>query len=173
MVTIGEIARHAQVSKTTVSRVLNGRPDVDPHTAERIRAVVAALGYVPSANARALAHGRGRSIGLLVPTLELPWLQEVLRGIADEVEAADHTLALHTLARGRESVAAFSAQVAARAIDGLVAVIPHGYEDDLLVLARQGLPIVLIDDASHHDVFPSVWSTDRAGGRQATAHLLA
>ncbi|HET7092859.1 MAG TPA: LacI family DNA-binding transcriptional regulator, partial [Thermomicrobiales bacterium] len=74
MATISDIARQANVSKTTVSRVLNGRPDVDRATAERVRQVMADLGYVPSASARALVNGRAKCIGLLIPSLDLAWV---------------------------------------------------------------------------------------------------
>lgn len=171
MVTIAEIARRANASKATVSRVLNGHPAVDPRTAARVRAIVAEVGYVPRASARALANGRARCIGFLVPSLTVPWLLELLRGVADEVEAADHTLALHTIARGEASLAAFSAQVAARAIDGLVAVLPRDVPS-LAGLRARGLPVVLIDDRDGAPGFPRVWTTDRLGGYQATRHLL-
>ena len=57
-VTIAEVAQRAQVSKATVSRVLNGKPDVDASTAQRVRKVIDEIGYVPSARAVGLARGR-------------------------------------------------------------------------------------------------------------------
>ena len=68
-VTIADVARHAQVSKTTVSRVLNGKPDLDGRTAARVRRIIDELGYVPSSGAVGLARGRTRLAGLLVPSL--------------------------------------------------------------------------------------------------------
>ena len=56
-VTIAEVARRARVSKTTVSRVLNNKADVDAATAVRVREVIAATGYIPSAGAVGLARG--------------------------------------------------------------------------------------------------------------------
>lgn len=172
VVTISDIARRANVSKTTVSRVLNGRPDVDAQTAARVRRLVVELDFVPNATARALAHGRGRCLGLLVPSLDLEWLMELLRGVADEVEAANHTLALHTTANGDASLASFLAQVDARVIDGLVAVVPRELPS-LVRLRERGFPIVLIDDRGRAPNFASVWTTDRLGGWQATRHLLS
>lgn len=173
MVTIAEIARRASVSKTTVSRVLNGKPDVDHRTADRVQALVAELGYVRSASAQALAKGQARCIGLLVPSLTLPWLLEVLRGVADEVEAANYTLALHTMPRGDESLAAFSTQVSARSIDGLAVVVPGDLRDYLLGLRHSGLPVVVIDDCYYHPDFPSIRTTNLVGAYEATRHLLA
>ena len=50
-ITIADVAARAGVSKTTVSRVLNGKGELDLRTAERVRQVIAELGYVPSARA--------------------------------------------------------------------------------------------------------------------------
>ncbi|HEU5434600.1 MAG TPA: LacI family DNA-binding transcriptional regulator, partial [Thermomicrobiales bacterium] len=173
MATISDIARRANVSKTTVSRVLNGRPDVDRATAERVRQVVAELGFVPSASARALVNGRAKCVGLLIPSLDLAWVLPLVEGVADRVEAREHTLTLHTIARGEESLAAMSAQVNARVIDGLVAVVPHGLEDYLRRFVERGLPVALIDDRDLVPAVPRVWATDRAGGEAAARHLVA
>ena len=61
-VTIADVARTAAVSKTTVSRVLNGKGEVDSTTAERVRGVIAELGYVPSSRAVSLARGNSRTL---------------------------------------------------------------------------------------------------------------
>src|SRR5258707_7188469 len=55
--TIRDIARLAGVSKATVSRVLNNKPDVDPHTRERVLRIVEELGFVPDDTAVQLAGG--------------------------------------------------------------------------------------------------------------------
>ena len=69
--TILDIARLAGVSKATVSRVLNSKPDVDPATRERILHIMEEQGFVPSIAASGLAGGRSRLLGALVPSLTL------------------------------------------------------------------------------------------------------
>ncbi|MFD9732769.1 LacI family DNA-binding transcriptional regulator, partial [Micrococcus luteus] len=68
-VTIADVAREAGVSKTTVSRVINTKGEVDRVTAARVREVIAQLGYVPSSGAVGLARGSSRTVGMLVPSL--------------------------------------------------------------------------------------------------------
>ena len=80
-ITMADVAARAGVSKTTVSRVLNGKDDLDPTTAARVRQVIDELGYVPSAGAVSLARGRTRVVGMLVPSLTWPWVGEVLQGV--------------------------------------------------------------------------------------------
>ncbi|WP_327258720.1 LacI family DNA-binding transcriptional regulator [Streptomyces sp. NBC_01240] len=171
-VTIADVAREAGVSKTTVSRVINTKGEVDVSTAARVREVIAQLGYVPSSGAVGLARGSSRTVGMLVPSLTWPWMGEVLQGVVDTVEAADYGLLLFTCNRGAESVERFTSQVSARAFDGLVVVEPENTLDHLTALHRGGLPIVLIDDRGHHPEFPSVVTTNREGGASAARHLL-
>ncbi|MEV7404711.1 LacI family DNA-binding transcriptional regulator [Streptomyces sp. NPDC091267] len=172
-VTIADVAREAGVSKTTVSRVLNTKGEVDGSTAARVREVIAQLGYVPSSGAVGLARGSSRTVGMLVPSLTWPWMGEVLQGVVDTVEAADYGLLLFTCNRGAESVERFTSQVSARAFDGLVVVEPENTLDHLTALHRAGLPIVLIDDRGHHPEFPSVVTTNHEGGASAARHLRA
>ncbi|MFI5627915.1 LacI family DNA-binding transcriptional regulator [Streptomyces sp. NPDC051664] len=172
-VTIADVAREAGVSKTTVSRVINAKGEVDGSTAARVREVIAQLGYVPSSGAVGLARGSSRTVGMLVPSLAWPWMGEVLQGVVDTVEAADYGLLLFTCNRGAESVERFTSQVSARAFDGLVVVEPENTLDHLTALHRGGLPIVLIDDRGHHPEFPSVVTTNHEGGASAARHLLA
>ncbi|MFF6843376.1 LacI family DNA-binding transcriptional regulator [Streptomyces tanashiensis] len=172
-VTISDVARRARVSKTTVSRVLNTRGEVDPATAARVREVIDALGYVPSSGAVGLARGAGRTVGVLTPSLTWPWMGEVLQGVADTVEAAGYGLLLYTCHRGADSVRHFTDQVSARAFDGLLVVEPENTLDTLTSLYRGGLPVVLVDDRGHRPAFPSVATTNRAGGASAAAHLSA
>lgn len=178
-ITIADVAARAGVSKTTVSRVLNGRGELDAATEARVRRVIEELGYVPSARAVSLARGRTGVIGMLVPSLTWPWIGQVLQGAVDTMESAKHGTMLFTCNQGGGSMRQFASQVDARAFDGLLVIEPEGTLDyienalDYITeLHSSGLPVVLIDDRESRPQFPSVSTTNRAGGRQAAAHLL-
>src|SRR5918911_2768504 len=79
---IQDIAALAGVSVATVSRVLNGRPDVSPATRERVLRHIHELGYVSNRNARALAGGRTGLIGLTVPHVGGHFFGEIVAGAA-------------------------------------------------------------------------------------------
>lgn len=171
--TINDIARRVGLSKASVSRALNGKQDVDPETRLRVLAVAQEVGYVPSASARALSNGRSNCLGLLVPSLTWPWILEVLRGVAEEIERSGYSLILYTTASGADAERAFMSQVVpAGAVDGLALVIPPGMLEQVGRLARGGLPVVVIDDRGHHPEFPAVATTNIEGGRTATQHLI-
>lgn len=171
-ITIADVAARAGVSKTTVSRVLNGRGELDQATAERVRRVIEELGYVPSARAQSLARGHARTVGLLVPSLTWPWMGELVQGVIDTVEAAGYGMLLYTCNRGQESIRQFASQVSANAFDGLIVIEPEGTLDYIDRLHRRGLPVVLIDDREHRPTFASVATTNRVGGAQAARHLI-
>ncbi len=172
-VTIADVARTAAVSKTTVSRVLNGKAEVDAETADRVRSVIEELGYVPSSRAVALSRGSSRTLAMLVPSLTWPWMGEVLQGVADTVEDAGYGLLLFTCNRGEDSMAQFTSQVSARAFDGVLVIEPENTLRSIAALHHQGLPLVLIDDRGQRPDFPSVATTNAEGAASAAAHLLA
>jgi len=170
---INDIARSLGLSKATVSRALNGKPDVDPATRRRVVAAASEFGYVASSTARALSTGRFYTLGLLVPTLTWPWMLEVLRGVADVVEHSTYSLMLYTTARGAVAEREFLSRVGpAGGIDGLILIVPPGMLPHIGELARGGMPVVVIDDRGHHPEFPAVATTNSEGGRQAAEHLL-
>jgi LacI family transcriptional regulator len=171
-ITIADVAARAGVSKTTVSRVLNGKGELDVATAARVRRVIEELGYVPSAPAVGLARGRTQVVGMLVPSLTWPWMGEVLQGAVDVVESERYALLLFTCNRGAESMRQFATQVSAKSFDGLLVIEPEGTLDYIADLYERGLPVVLIDDRGHQPGFPSVGTTNRAGGEAAARHLL-
>jgi LacI family transcriptional regulator len=172
-ITIADVAARANVSKTTVSRVLNGKGELDQATAARVRRIIDELGYVPSARAVGLARGRTRVVGMLVPSLTWPWIGEVLQGAVDVLETERYGLLLFTCNRGDESMRLFSAQVSAKSFDGLLVIAPDGTLDSIRTMHARGLPVVLIDDRGHQPGhIASVATTNQAGAADAARHLL-
>jgi LacI family transcriptional regulator len=171
-ITIADVAARAGVSKTTVSRVLNGKGELDEATAARVRRVIDELGYVPSARAVGLARGRTQIVGMLVPSLTWPWMGDVLQGVVDVVETEGYGLLLFTCNRGDESMRQFASHVSAKSFDGLLVIEPEGTLDYIAGLHARGLPVVLIDDRAKSPLFPSVATTNRSGGHAAGAHLV-
>src|SRR5215213_2192320 len=92
MATISDIARQAGVSKVTVSRVLNDRPDVSAETRERVLRIVRDVGYAPDARARALVHKRSRTIGLMMDDLISPYILDHMRAVERTVRKAGYQL---------------------------------------------------------------------------------
>lgn len=170
-VTIDSIARRARVSKATVSRVLNSKPDVDPDTREKVMRIIRKVGYVPSAVASGLAKGRSPLIGLVLPSLTWPWALEILRGIGEGVESTHYDLVLYTLGSPERNDQLFAYTLGAGLAAGVIVIVPPEDISYFEKLHAKGFPAVLIDDRASHPDFPSVTATNRFGAYQATKHL--
>src|SRR5205085_10216682 len=85
---IGEIARRAGVSRSTVSYALSGHRSVSAQTKQRIQAVIDELDYRPNASARALKEGRTRTLGLVIPPASQRLTDMQLGFVASIAEAA-------------------------------------------------------------------------------------
>lgn len=92
MTTIGDIAKEANVSKTTVSRVLNNSSLVDDNTRKRITKLIEKYNYMPSTIARNLSKRESSTIGVIIPEIDNPFFGEMLRGIMDTMEQAGLTV---------------------------------------------------------------------------------
>src|SRR5215467_3902834 len=97
--TLEEIAKQAGVSRSTVSRVINNQPHVDPDTRARVLAIAQNLNYQPNIAARGLAAGRTRILGLVIPmgvsTLFTdPYFPQLIQGISSACNANDYSVML-------------------------------------------------------------------------------
>jgi LacI family transcriptional regulator len=171
-VTISDVASHAGVSKTTVSRVLNGRGEITPSTVQRVRDAITELGFVPSAGAVGLARGRTQLMGMFVPSFSEPWIGAVVDGAVDTLEGQGFGLRLLTFQRGEESLRRLGLHAAAKSFDGLLVIDPPGTLPYIAELHRTGLPVVLVDDRGRLPELPHVASTNRAGAADAARHLV-
>src|SRR5881398_62826 len=114
-VTLRDVAREAQVSTATVSRVINGHGNVSDATRERILGVAERLRYVPDSAARSLSTGLTHTIGVLLPDLYGEFFSEIIRGI----DEAARRRGLHLLLSGVHGSARETA-TAIRALKGRV-----------------------------------------------------
>jgi len=175
-ITIQDIARLAGVSKATVSRVLNDKPDVDRLTRERILRIMEEQGFVPSITASGLAGGRNRLIGVLIPPLNWPLLPELMRGVAEIAEQTPYELVLYSISsmnheRDRRKV--IDRILTTKLTAGLLAIFPGHSAQYMSELHQQGFPVVLLDDQyAPPAMLPWVGADNRVGAYEATRHLL-
>jgi LacI family transcriptional regulator len=189
-VTLEDVAHLAEVSKSTVSRILhaplNERAPFDPRTRERVLRAVEALGYVPSRLAQGLSQARRRGqaestrartgiIGLTVPSIEDSFFPAVTSGIERRLAESGCNLILATSSGKPGAEAAKVEGLLAWHVDGLIAAPCQETTDPALFwdLWRRGVRFVLIDRAFPDTPFASVTTDDRVGAALAVEHLLA
>ena len=171
-VTIFDVARDAGVSYATVSRVINNKDHVKPEKREAVLRAMVRLGYVANQQARSLAGGRSRVVGLLVQGLENSYTGEIVRGIDEELAAAQYDLMLYTTHRRKTKESVYVAAISRGMADGLLLSLPRDPAAYIETLRRQGFPYVLIDHQGIGDEHRSVGATNWQGALDATRYLL-
>lgn len=148
--TVRDVARAAGVSVATVSRVLNGKANVDPILRADVERASAELGYTPHAAARALATQRFATIGAVVPTLEEPNFSVGVNALQQRLNKAGYTLLLASSNYDAEEELRQVRALLGHGLAGLLLVgarhEPQVYE----LLAAKGVPFVntwVLDDA--------------------------
>lgn len=166
---IADVAQLAGVSPTTVSRVLNNRGYLSEATKEKVSQAMAELHYRPNEVARALLGQRTRVVGVIVPTVELPFFGEVAVSLEHTLmERGYRTLLCNSLGRA-EIERDYLRQLEGHRVDG---IITGAHNDTLPEYSNTRLPIVTIDrEISSH--IPNVRSDNHAGGVAATELLLS
>jgi len=169
---MADVAREAGVSGQTVSRVANGRTNVDADTRERVLAAMRRVGYRPNSAARALRNGRFRTIGVIISSLSTFGNSRTLDAIAASVVDQGFSIVLMTMPRPTQGeVSGAFSRLGEQAVDGVIILIEQHQLDQNEIELPQGLPVVVIDSSAR---YPSpVIDTDQAeGAASATRHLL-
>ena len=175
MIKLKELAGKLGLSQTTVSRALNGYPEVNEATRQRVLEAARRYDYRPNVSARRLATGRAGSIGAVLPTnrnlLVDPHYVEFLAGVGERL-AEDEIDIVLTPAKGDDEVAAYRRLAAGTRVDAVILSSPLIEDPRVPLLAELNLPFVLHGRTSAKQ--PHAWlDIDNEGGfRHATKHLL-
>jgi DNA-binding LacI/PurR family transcriptional regulator len=171
---IRDVAQAAGVSYQTVSRVINGRPNVKEETRLRVEAAIQALGFRRNATALALASGVTRSVTVLTSNTVLHGYAATLQGLEEESRAAGYTLGVRVMTPEDDLD-----RTIASAADTGGGVVVIGF-DRLGAAALDRVPahvpcaaVVEAPSPGRTPDRPAVWADDREAARAATEHLLA
>lgn len=172
-ITIVDVADEAGVSYATVSRVINNKDHVSPEKRERVLRAMAQLGYVANMQARSLAGGESRVVGLLVDYLSSSYMDEIIRGIDEALDAENYDLMLYTTHRRKTKESAYVTKLTRRLADGLLLILPRNAAAYLDTLRQRQFPHVLVDYLSDKQNVPSVSTTNFRGAYDAMSFLLS
>jgi LacI family transcriptional regulator len=173
-ITIRDVAAAAGVSRQTVSRVLNNKPDVAKETRQRVLDVIDELGYRPSSLARSLSHGRSYTLGIVTYGLQYFGPAHTLVGIEHQANEMGYRLHLSMIKRPAESGVQALHDMLSYRVDGILWAVTeigdnrHWAEREIRDLE---VPVIF------HDMRPSpglsvVNIDNHQGGYLATKHLL-
>jgi DNA-binding LacI/PurR family transcriptional regulator len=175
--TLEEVAARAGVGRGTVSRVVNGSPQVSERTRTRVLRAVDELGYVPNMAARALVTRRTGAIALVISEPEErifgePFFAGVVRGITTVVGEASRQLVL-ALVQTREQVDRLDTYLTPQHVDGVLMLSTHDADTLPSRIQGRGLPVVLCGRPAQVGGMSYVDVDNTGGARDAVAHLVA
>ena len=172
--TMVDVAKRAETTVATVSRVINNVGYVSAPLRERVNAAIAEIGYVPNANARSLRTKRSRTIGVVVGDLLNPYSVELANAVTGAAVDYGYTTFIGAATDDVDSDVAVIDAFHRQRVDGLVvATLQTKTSDETLTkLAKRGMPIVLVGRRLNHPLMDSISADFRSGGRMAAQHLI-
>jgi LacI family gluconate utilization system Gnt-I transcriptional repressor len=166
-----DVARRAAVSTATVSRFINSPGVVAPATAEKIRAAIEEMGYIPNLLAGALAGSRSRLVAVLIPHLTSSIFNDTIEAMAEELTAAGTTVMLGLTGVEIDSTAELIRAAVSRRAD---AIISTGPVDDAIrdIVRRCRIPFIQMWELPDDPVDIAVGFSHRDAGRDIARFLV-
>ena len=172
MPTIYDVASTAGVSPATVSRVLNGRTDVSPELASRVRQAVQELGYRRNGVARNLRRRVTTVWALIITDVGNPFFTAMVRGVEDVAHEAGYSLVLCNSDEDLDKEQRYVEIALAEQMAGVIIAAASEGASDLSPLVDRGVPVVAVDRRLDRLDLDTVLVDNVLGAREATSHLL-
>jgi LacI family transcriptional regulator len=169
-ITIVDVARHANVSTTAVSKVLRNAYGASPAMRAKVRKAVTELGYRPSAAARGM-RGQTYTIGVMLPDIRNPFFPEILDGLTEWLRDTDYQVLLGAGGCNDEDTEArVTEAMIDRSMDGLILIAPVSARSHLDRVASI-VPTVVVGRHGHSAAYDTVTDDDDAGAALVVGHL--
>ena len=169
-----DIAREADVSQSTVSRVLNNSPRISKATTTRVRSAAERLGYSPNAAARTLITGKSNLIGLVVSNITNPFYPEVIEAVAYTAAAEDYNVVLCNTQEDRELQTSYLELLIQHQVDG--AILTSSLIDSQPLLNRVSIdriPLVMLNRTVPNLAADAIHLDNEKAGRMVAEHFVA
>ena len=174
-VTISDVAREAEVSIATVSRVLNGNYPVKESTREKVQKVIDRLQFEPNVLARGLINQRSNTIGVIVPSITNLFFPTVVKAIERKLRHQGYSIYLCDTDGEPEKEISYVKSLASRQVDGMIVIDPtvdnmkNGYFEE----QSKKIPLVFINGYSKGIECNFVLNDEETGATQAMRHLFS
>lgn len=170
--TIKDVAKKANVSTATVSRILNGLPGYSDETRRKVQKVIEELGYQPNAIARGLVNKRTKTLGVLLPNVSSMFASEILNGIEDTAHESDYSVIVCNTDSNGVRTLKYLQVLNEKRVDGIIFTSEELKEDYYKAMKEMNVPIVLVSTASDLYLLPYVKVDDMRAAYSATEYLI-
>lgn len=167
-----DVASRAGVSIATVSRVINGLPNVRPELRRKVLRVVKKLNYQPSRTAQRLRAKRSRVIGLVISDIQNPFFTSVVRGAEDAAYEQGYSLVLCDSDEDPEKEKLYTDVMRAEGVAGVIVATTSDAHSHIQNLLAHNIPVVAIDRQVKDRRVDSVVVANAKGAFMAMEHLL-
>jgi LacI family transcriptional regulator len=174
-ITISEIAKLANVSKSSVSLVINNKPGVSAETRAKVLRIIKKYQYNPSQIAQSLAGGETKSIGLIIKEIDNPYFARLMRGVYDACSSLGYSVLLgsseHLPAKETEIIRT----MVSKRVDGLIISPLQGDGFDYSYLAdllKDRYPLVVLGTVPNYPI-SSVDIDNRKAAYDAVSYLIS
>ncbi|GAY77548.1 catabolite control protein A [Sporolactobacillus inulinus] len=154
--TIYDVAREAGVSMATVSRVVNGNPNVKPTTRKKVSEAIKRLGYRPNAVARGLASKKTTTVGVIIPDISSVYFSELARGIEDIATMYKYNIILCNSDQNKDKEIHLIQTLLGKQVDGIVFMGGKIDQEHIEEFKQANVPIVLASTVDEQHEIPSV-----------------
>jgi DNA-binding LacI/PurR family transcriptional regulator len=172
-----DIAKLAEVSISTVSRVVSDDERISQATKDKVLEVMENLNYYPNSAARSLANDETEIIGLVMPSSEEdifinPFFQEVLRGISTITSQNSFDILMATNHEGETDVDVLKRIIQGQRVDGVILTRSKEQDRGIKYLIEHNIPFVLIGSCLEHDDIPAVDNDNKQAAYDLTSLLI-
>jgi LacI family transcriptional regulator len=175
-ITIKDIARMANVSHTTVSRALNNKPRIRNETKEKILSIARTFNYQPNFIARSLVMKRTKTLGLVITTIVNPFYNELAQGIEATARDLGYNIIFCSTHSDLSTEKHYIDMLRSKGVDGIIFTSAHIGDPNIVRLAEEGFPIVLVNRRTYHPIVREkvdyVGVDNILGGFLAVEHLI-
>ncbi|HEU5141005.1 MAG TPA: catabolite control protein A [Bacillales bacterium] len=154
--TIYDVASEAGVSMATVSRVVNGNPNVKPSTRKKVLDAIERLGYRPNAVARGLASKKTTTVGVIIPDISNIFFSELARGIEDIATMYKYNIILCDSDQNKEKELHLFNTLLEKQVDGIVFMGGRISDEHITEFKQSPVPVVLAATVDEQGETPSV-----------------
>ncbi len=173
-VTIKDIARIAEVSTATVSKVINNKDDdIGQATKDRVRRIIKEYNYVPNIMARSLVTKKTKTIGLVIPDIRNPFFPELARGAEDKANEEGYNIIFCNTDDVLTKEEKYINMLIEKMIDGIIFTASSKRTNGFENLQHTSIPIILVDrDIDFKGVKGKITVNNFQGAYEGTQHLL-
>ncbi|GFZ82538.1 catabolite control protein A [Compostibacillus humi] len=171
-VTIYDVAREANVSMATVSRVVNGNPNVKPSTRKKVLATIERLGYRPNAVARGLASKKTTTVGAIIPDISSIFFSELARGIEDIATMYKYNIILSNSDQNKDKEIKLINTMLEKQVDGILFMGGKITDEHIQQFNSANVPVVLAATYDDTGQMPTVNIDYEKAAYEATKYFI-